>query len=88
VGGRSKNQDAVGSFNTWLTYRSIDADATLATFADSDLGLGTDYRGFELGAALKIQPKTTLQISFFNLKQHPFKTINRQRIFVDLIRAF
>lgn len=88
LGGRTSDQEKTGAWNTWLTYRSVDADATLATFADSDLGIGTDYRGFEIGGALRIQPRTTLQVSFFRFNQFPFKHLNRSRLFVDILRAF
>ncbi len=78
----------VAPFNIWYTWRDIDADATLATFADSDLGGGTAFKGYEIGANYLIQADTMVQVSFFNFEGFPLKDNGVTRWFVDVVRTF
>ena len=66
----------------------MDADAALATFADSDLGAGTGYKGYELGANYKIQPDLIIQLSYFDFDGSPRKDNGVTRTFLDLIITF
>ena len=75
-------------FTLWFTYRDVDADATLATFADSDLGGGTDYRGFEVGANYRLHKHLLLQISGFAYNGSPNKGNHWTRVFFDVVATF
>lgn len=77
-----------GLFNVWFTYRDVDADATLATFADSDLGAGTAYRGYEVGANYRILPDLMLVFSYFNFEGFPRKDNDVNRWFIDLVWTY
>jgi hypothetical protein len=79
---------AQGGWAGWVTYRDVDADATLATFADSDLGIGTDYRGFQIGGAYRLQDNLAFRGLFMEFKGAPRKETSLQRIFLDLVRSF
>lgn len=87
-GLRGGGKGAIAPFNVWLTYRDVDADATLATFADSDLGAGTALRGFEFGANYSIQSDLLIQISYFDFEGSPRKDNDVTRVFLDLVRTF
>jgi len=88
VGLRGGGKGKVAPFNLWYTYRNVDADATLATFADSDLGAGTAYRGYEVGVNYRLQSNLLLQLSFFDFAGFPRKDNNVTRFFVDLVWSF
>ncbi len=77
-----------GSQTAWFTWRDIDADATLATFADSDLGAGTDYRGFQLGYTFRLQDNLQLRLAYHDFEGAPNKTNSTQRFFFDFARYF
>lgn len=78
----------LGPFNIWFTYRDVDADATLATFTDSDLGAGTAYKGYEVGFNYKILPDLMLVFSYFNFDGFPQKNNEVRRWFLDLVFTF
>jgi hypothetical protein len=86
--GGAQSGSALRPFTLWFTYRDVDNDATLATFADSDLGLGTGYRGFEAGANYQIHRNLLLQISGFSFKNFPDKSNYWSRIFFDVVATF
>jgi hypothetical protein len=75
-------------FTLWFTYRNVDADATLATFADSDLGGGTSYRGFEAGMNYRLHKHLLIQISGYSFDAFPNKDNYWRRIFFDLVANF
>lgn len=83
-----KPGSGVNPFNVWLTYRNVDADATLATFADSDLGGGTSYKGLEAGVNYRVHKNLMLQISGFAFDAGPAKDIYWRRVFFDLVANF
>lgn len=83
-----KEGSGVNPFNFWATYRDVDADATLATYADSDLGGGTDYRGIELGINYKLHKNLLIQISGFHYAGFPSKDNYWRRIFADVTVNF
>ena len=73
--------------NPWgahFTWRSVDADTTLATFADSDLGAGTDVKGFEVSANYRITRNVQLTGFFFQWDGSPDKSTRVRRVFIDL----
>jgi hypothetical protein len=70
--------------NLWLTYRDVQADATLATVADSDLGGGTDYKGFELAGNYRFLKNLMAQFSYFTFEGYPRQDNRIQRFFLDL----
>ncbi|MDQ2730301.1 MAG: putative porin, partial [Armatimonadota bacterium] len=79
---------SAGQWSAWLTYRDVDADATLGTFADSDIGAGTGYRGGEVGLNYRLRSDLAGQILFINFNGFPRKTYNIQRIFIDIMKNF
>ncbi len=70
------------------TYRDVDADGTLATFADSDLGAGTSYQGFEAGANYRIARNLMALTQLFVFDGFPRKDDRVRRLFLDLIWDF
>lgn len=68
----------------WFTYRLVEADATLATFADSNLGGGTDFRGFEIGTRYDATRSVSLTASYFDYLGAPDLTAEWRRFFVDV----
>jgi len=86
--GVTKGGAAKGAYTAWLTYRDVDADATLGTYADSDLGAGTDYRGFQVGLSYRLRPSLLGRFAYHDFKGSPAKTNAIRRVFLDLIRPF
>ena len=86
--GGGKQGSGVNPFSFWFTYRNVDADATLAASADSDLGAGTAYRGFEVAANYRLHRNLLFQISGFHFEGFPNKDNTVSRIFFDLIANF
>lgn len=70
------------------TWRDVDADAVLATFADSDLGTGSSYKGFEVGGNYRISKNLLALVQYFNFKGFPRKDEQVHRLFLDLIWDF
>jgi hypothetical protein len=77
-----------GDYTAWITYRDVDADATLATFADSDLGAGTDYRGYQIGLNYRFQDNLSFRAAWHDFYGAPLKTNHTTRLFLDFIRYF
>lgn len=84
VGSQTKR----GDYTFWFTYRDIDADATLATFADSDLGVGTDYRGYQLGFNYFLHDNLALRLAYHDFENSPNKTNTLRRFFLDFAKSF
>lgn len=72
----------------WLTYGIVDADATLATFADSELGEGTGYSGFQAGVTYRVLQNLLGQIQFVHYAGAPRRENTVQRVLVDLTGNF
>lgn len=70
------------------TWRDVDADAVLATFADSDLGAGTSYKGFEAGGNYRISKNLLALVQYFNFAGFPRKDERVHRLFLDLTWDF
>lgn len=70
------------------TWRDVDADSALATFADSDLGAGTSYKGFEAGGNYRVSKNLLALAQYFNFKGFPRKDERVHRLFLDLIWDF
>ena len=77
-----------GDYTAWLTYRDVSADAALGTFADSDLGAGTDYKGYQFGVNYRFQDNLSFRLAWHDYKGTPFKTNTTTRLFMDFIRFF
>lgn len=86
--GATKGGATPGGWTGWLTYRFVGADATLATFADSDLGGGTDYKGFQFGAVYRLRENLFGRLLYNDYAGSPRKDNKIRRLFVDLIRPF
>ena len=76
--------------NVWVTYRYVQSDATLSTFADSDLGAGTGYRGFGVGANSRVFKNLMVSAQYFlDFMGYPSLMENHvQRMFLDLMGDF
>jgi hypothetical protein len=74
--------------NAWVTYRYVDQDATIATFADSDLGGGTGYHGFETGITYRILRNLMPQVSYFNFWGFPLMENHVQTVYLDIVGDF
>ena len=74
--------------NAWVTYRHVKSDATVAAFADSDLGVGTDYKGVEAGVSYRIIKQLMPAISYFDYYGFPLMTNHAQRLFLDVTGEF
>ncbi len=78
----------INPLNLWVTYRNVDADAALGTFADSDLGGGTAYKGVEVGVNYRVHQHLMLLFSYFNYAGYPLKDVLVQRGFGDVVLDF
>jgi Putative porin len=74
--------------NVWISYRYVQSDATLSTFADSDLGAGTGYRGVGLGANYRIFKNMMASVQYFDFLGYPLMENRVQRMFLDLMGDF
>ena len=74
--------------NVWVTYRYVESDATLSTFADSDLGAGTGYQGFGLGANYRVFKNLLASAQYFDFMGYPLMENHVQRMFLDLTGDF
>jgi hypothetical protein len=77
-----------GDYTAWFTYRDVSADATIGTFADSDLGGGTDYKGYQLGFHYRAYDNLSFRVAWQDYQGTPFKTNKVTRLFMDVIRFF
>ena len=75
-------------FSLHGTWRKVEADAALGTFADSDLGAGTDVKGFEVTGDYRIHKNLSLTASHFNFKGAPLRSTKVTRTFLALIWDF
>jgi hypothetical protein len=71
-----------------FTWANVDRDATLATYANGDLGAGTDYRGWEVGASYRASRNLLLAVSYFDFDAAPRKDSFVKRLFLDVTWDF
>jgi hypothetical protein len=74
--------------NVWVTYRFVQSDAVLSTFADSDLGAGSGYHGFALGTNYRIFENLMAAVQYFDFMGYPLMENHVQRLFLDLMGDF
>jgi hypothetical protein len=74
--------------NAWVTYRYVRSDVTVAAFADSDLGVGTDYHGFETGVSYRVTKHLMPAVSYFDYDGFPLMSNHAQRVFLDVTGEF
>lgn len=86
AGVRTGDHDGgwISPLELWFTYRLVEADAVLATFADSNLGMGTDFRGFEVGATYEAVESVALSLGYFDFLGAPNMEAQVRRFFVDV----
>jgi hypothetical protein len=84
----SWDEGTLHPLDLWFTYRYVGADATLATFADADLGGGTAYSGVELGAAIFAHRQIQVLASYFDYRRWPRMSERVQRVFFDLVWSY
>jgi hypothetical protein len=89
LGLRGGGQGSIlAPFNLWFTYRNVDNDATLGTFADSDLCAGTGCKGFEFGINYHFHRNFLAQIVVVDFDGFPDKDNHVTRAFFDLVAHF
>ena len=71
-----------------FAWADVDADATLGAFANSDLGGGTDYRGWEVGANYRYNRNLLFSATYFHYDGHPHKDSFVRRLFLDVTWDF
>lgn len=86
VGGDLKRR--LKPFSLHGTWRKVEADAALGTFADSDLGAGTDVKGFEITGDYKVHKNLSLTASFFKFDGAPNRSTAIKRTFLGMIWDF
>lgn len=79
---------AIHPVQFWFTYRYVEADATLATFADSDLGAGTAYNGLEVAGTYDIVKGLSVVCSYYNYRGFPRMGLQQHRFDADVIWTF
>jgi hypothetical protein len=84
----SWEKGALNPLNIWATYRDVDADATLGTIADSDLGGGTAFRGVQVAGNFRITHNLLVQLSYWDYKGFPLKDVRWQHVYLDLVADF
>lgn len=86
--GDKAYKHAFHPMNVWATYRYVQSDAVLSTFADSDLGAGTGYRGFAFGANYRVFENLMAIVQYFDFMGYPLMENHVQRLFLDLMGDF
>jgi len=86
VGGDFKER--LKPFSLHGTWRRVEADAVVATFADSDLGAGTDVKGFEITGEFRVHRNLALTASHFNFDGAPHRSTKITRTFLGMILDF
>jgi len=86
--GDYADDSRLNPLNAWFTYRYVDPDATISAFADSDLGAGTDYRGFGTGVNYRITRNLVPQVSYFNFWGFPLMENHVQTLYLDVMGDF
>jgi predicted porin len=71
-------------FTLWGTYRLVEMDAALGTFADSDLGSGTDVKGWEVTVDYKVTRNFAPYFAYFHQKVIPFRTTSFNRWYMGV----
>jgi hypothetical protein len=83
--GLTVGHDKLDRFGTWqlhAAYKSLETDAVLDIFTDSDFGTGgTDAKGFVIKAGIGIYRNTALGVSFFSTN-----AINRPPLAIDVLQ--
>jgi len=75
-------------------YRNVEADATLAAFADSDweqsggAGNGTNVKGFEAEYVRMLSDKVQGAVSLFHIKPEDGSNETSDRFFIDFSTKF
>jgi Putative porin len=86
TGGDLKRK--VHPYSVWFTYRKVEADAALGVFADSDLGGGTDVKGFEISADYRLTRNFAPYVSYFNMDVAPLRSTKFNRLFFGVVWDF
>ena len=77
-----------GDYTFWITWRDVSSDAALGFLADSDLGGGTDYKGYQLGFNYRIHDNMAFRAAWQDYYGFTTKSNKTTRLFLDLIRYF
>jgi len=72
-------------FSLHGTWRRVEADAAVSAFADSDLGGGTDFKGFEVTGEYRVHRNLALTASHFHFDGAPHRSLKIKRTFIGII---
>ncbi|MEO5761047.1 MAG: putative porin [Vicinamibacteria bacterium] len=86
IGGDAKRK--LKPFSLHGTWRRVEGDAAVAAFADSDLGAGTDVKGFEVTGDYRIHKNLSLTASHFHFEGAPLRSTTIRRTFLAMIWDF
>lgn len=86
VGGDAKGR--LKPYSLHGTWRKVEADAALSTFADSDLGAGTDVKGFEVTGDYRVHKNLSITASHFHFDGAPLRSTRTRRTFLAIIWDF
>lgn len=86
VGGTAAGR--IKPFSLHGTWRRVEADAALGTYADSDLGAGTDVKGIEITGDYRVHRNLSLTASHFNFDGSPRRSTMVKRTFLGMILDF
>lgn len=78
----------VHPYGLHFTWADVDRDGTLGTFANGDLGGGTDFKGFEVSLNYRFTRNLLAAVSYFDYDGSPRKDSFVRRLFVDLTWDF
>ncbi|MEJ2273622.1 MAG: putative porin [Woeseiaceae bacterium] len=78
-----------GDWQVGYSYQKLEADAVFGAFTDSDFaGGGTDNRGHQVSAAIALNGKAKLQLTYFDTDTGLYSSdedVRYRRAFLDLI---
>ena len=86
--GGGWNGTRVHPWGVHFGWADVDADTTVAAFANSDLGGGTNYRGWEVGANYRYTRNLLFSATYFDYDGHPHKDSFVKRLFLDALWDF
>ena len=72
----------------WASAQLFRTGHPATTFADSDLGAGTDVKGFEFTGDYRVHKNLSLTASYFNFLGAPHRSTRVTRTFLGMILDF
>jgi putative porin len=75
-------------YEAHFTWANMDRDGTLGTYANGDLGAGTDYKGWEVSGNYRATRNLLAAVSYFHFNAAPNKDSFVKRLFLDVTWDF